>query len=81
MQTGLSGDLEAEKGTHLMAQVKTPKAEEPENTPDWDPGQLQSQGRRAGKGLSAPGAVFHFLLVHAEGFSVLQADLHPLPLL
>ena len=81
MQTGLSGDLEAKKGTRLMAQVITPKAEEPENTPDWDPEQLWSQGLRAAKGLSAPGAVLRFPLVDAEGFSVLQANLHPLPLL
>ena len=81
MQTGLSGDLEAKKGTCLMAQVITPKAEEPENTPDWDPEQPQSRGLRAAEGLSAPGAAFHFPLVDAEGFSVLQANLHPLPLL
>ena len=54
-----------------MAQVITPKAEEPENTPDWDPEQLQSRGLRAAKGLSAPSAVFRFPLVNAEGFSVL----------
>ena len=64
-----------------MAQVITPKAEEPENTPDWDPEQLQSRGLRAAKGLSAPSAVFRFPLVDAEGFSVLQANLHPLLLI